>query len=203
MSPGDVSSRQEEETHLQLAPVGCPAPLKGCCFPWGQGGHRHSQHPSPGSCPSHSLYSQHFGAAFKHPSTLQRPRSALTCLPLVRNELPVGQRHENLVIQVPEREKNPLIPGCRALISHPKPPCYGHPEPKIHRPRLQDAHDGSSVLHLHAVLPVTDVVRGLVHMDATGEEESLRLTWSQGPPYMCPPVLGTYQPSSVPNHIEL
>ena len=41
-------------------------------------------------------------------------------------------------------------------------------------------------------------------MDAAGEEQSLRLTRDRGPAHVCvPPVLRTYQPSSVPNHMEL
>lgn len=85
-------------------------------------------------------------------------------------------------------EKNPWTTGRRTPLSHPEPPHCGHPRAKNLLPRLQDAHDGSRVLHLHAVLPVTDVVRGLVHMDAVGEEQSLRLTWDRGPPHVCVPL---------------
>lgn len=48
---------------------------------------------------------------------------------------------------------------CRAAPN----PSRGSQKPPA---RLQDAHDGGGVLHLHAVLPVADVIRGLVHVDA-------------------------------------
>lgn len=57
------------------------------------------------------------------------------------------------------REETSFERCCRAAPN----PSQGAKKPPA---RLQDAHDGGGVLHLHAVLPVADVIRGLVHVDA-------------------------------------
>ena len=201
-----VGRDQKKAAHLHLALIlGSPASLEGCPFPF-RGGREAAGTLSipPWGCPSTHPTATALGLHLRPPwGPLMAP---------MRPHLPPAGTQRAPRWPTTRKpgypgtcgEKNPWTTGRGALLSHPKPPHCGHLGAENLLPHLQDAHDGSGVLHLHAVLPVTDVVRGLVHMDAAGEEQSLRLHLGSGSsPRVHPPTLGTYQPSSVPNHMEL
>lgn len=91
----------------------------------------------------------------------------LTCFPLINNHFTVSKGHKDFVVEVPFQSRQNRV--CNFGFKRSKADAT---ESNISMCDLQDAQDGSWVLHLHAVFPVPDVVWGLVNMDAGNSQNT-------------------------------